>query len=146
MTTLHVDQMTVRRDGDRITVHIPMTLKKRGGRKEIILPDGIVAVNSPAKKAKTQQPLVIALARAHRWKALLESGRFRGLSDLARAVHLDPSYVSRHLNLTLLAPDIIEMILRGDEPSGLSLERLMKDMPLVWEEQRRELGLDSHLA
>jgi len=99
-------------------------LPKRCGRKEIILPEGIIADNSPAKKAKTQQPLVIAFARAYRWKALLESGRFRGLSDLARAVHLDPSYVSRHLNLTLLAPDIIEMILRADEPSGLSLEWL----------------------
>jgi len=81
------------------------------------------------------------LARAHRWKALLESGWYRGLSDLARALHLDTSYVSRHLNLTLLAPDIVQMILRGDEPSGLSLERLMKEMPLEWEAQRDTLAL-----
>ena len=108
--------------------------------EEIILPEGIVSDNSSAKRAKTQQPLIIALARAHRWKALLESGRYRGLSDLARALKLDPSYVSRHLNLTLLAPDLVQMILRDDEPSGLSLERLMKDMPLEWEEQRHEIG------
>ena len=48
MTTLHVDQMTVRRQGDRITVYIPMTIKKRGGRKEIILPEGLAPADSPA--------------------------------------------------------------------------------------------------
>lgn len=60
----------------------------------------------------------------------LESGKIRGLSDLACAVHIDPSYIGQHLNLTLLAPDLIEMILRGEEPTGLSLGRLMKEMPL----------------
>jgi hypothetical protein len=118
-----------------------MTLKKRGGRKEIILPEGMVPEDSPAYRARTQSPLVIALARAHRWKALIESGRYRGIGDLAKAVGHDPSYVGRTLNLTLLAPDIIEAILAGTEPSGLSLEKL-KSVPLDWEEQ----GKDLHFA
>lgn len=138
--TLHVDQLTVRRDGERITVCIPMTLKVRGGRKEVILPDELVPENSPAKKSATQEPLVIALARAHRWKALLESGRFQSLEELAQAVKLDRSYVGRILNLTLLAPDIIMAILEGREPSGLSLGKLTKALPLDWVEQRRALG------
>lgn len=140
MTTLHVDQMTVRRHGDRITVHIPMTLKVRGGRKEVILPDELLTAESPARKSATQEPLVIALARAHRWRSLLESGKFRSIEELAQAVKLDSSYVGRILRLTLLAPDIIMAILEGREPSGLSLGKLTKTLPLDWVEQRVVLG------
>jgi len=142
MTTLHVDQMTVRRAGDRITVHIPMTLKVRGGRKEVILPEELLPEHSPARKSATQEPLVIAVARAHRWRSLLESGQFRSIEELAHAVKLDSSYVGRILRLTLLAPDIIMAILEGREPSGLSLGKLVKTLPLDWVEQRVVLGFD----
>lgn len=138
--TLHVDQMTVRRDGERITVCIPMTLKVRGGRKEVILPEEMAPEGSPAHKPATQESLVIAVARAHRWKALLESGRFRSIEELAQSVKLDRSYVGRILRLTLLAPDIIMAILAGREPSGLSLGKLTKSLPLDWVEQREVLG------
>lgn len=140
MVSLLVDQMTVRRDGERITVHIPMRLKVRGGRKEIILPDGLLSDNSPAKRLATQDSLVIAPARAHRWKMLLESGKYRSIGDLARAINMDNSYVARLLNLTLLAPDIIMAILEGREPSGLSLSTLVKNIPLDWVEQRERFG------
>ena len=53
---------------------------------------------------------------------------------------LDPSYVGRVLRLTLLAPDIVQAILDGREPSGVSLERLVRTLPDVWEEQRHVLG------
>ena len=46
------------------------------------------------------------------------------------------TYVGCMLRLTSLAPDIIEVILRGDEPDGLSLEKLRKNLPVRWEEQR----------
>lgn len=136
--TLHVDQMSISREGGQIIVHIPMTLKVRGGRKEIILPDGLAPEGSPAEKTATQMPLVIAVARAFRWKAFLESGRFSSIGELAQAVKVDQSYVSRILRLTLLAPDVIQAILCGEEPSGLSLEKL-KSFPLEWEEQREVL-------
>jgi hypothetical protein len=139
---LHVDQLTIHREGDLIIVTIPMTLKKRGGRKEIILPEGLVPEDSPAYRARTQSPLVIALARAHRWKALIESGRYRTVGALASAVGLDPSYAGRILRLTLLAPDIAQAILDGREPSGVSLERLVRTLPDAWEEQRHVLGFE----
>jgi hypothetical protein len=135
---LHIDQLTIHREGDLVIVTIPMTLKKRGGRKEIILPEGLVPEGSPAYRSAIQSPLVIALARAHRWKALIESGRYRTVGALARG--LDPSYAGRILRLTLLAPDIVEAILAGREPSGVSLERLVRTVPDAWEEQRHVLG------
>ena len=67
---------------------------------------------------------------------LIDSGRYSSVTKLAEALDVDRFYVGRIMRLTLLAPDIVEAIVRGEEPSGLSLERLLKGMPVVWEEQR----------
>ena len=64
-----------------------------------------------------------------------ESGQYAGLEDLAVAAGVDRTYVGRILRLTSLAPEIVERILTGDEPEGISLRRLQKDLPVVWEEQ-----------
>ena len=121
------------RDG-HIVIRVPMEFKRIGGRKEIIVPTGQAA--SGILVPAVQKPLAIALARAHRWRDLLERQRFSSISALANAVKQDPSYVMRILRLTLLAPDIIEAVLTGREPSGLSLERLVKTLPLDWSVQR----------
>lgn len=83
---------------------------------------------------------MIALARACRWKKLLDEGKFGSISDLAREIGLDVSFAARLLRLTLLAPDIVESILMGQEPSGLSLTMLTKRVPSLWDEQRKEVG------
>ncbi|HNR32368.1 MAG TPA: hypothetical protein PKI11_15860 [Candidatus Hydrogenedentes bacterium] len=114
---------------------MPIQLKTRGGRKEVIVPGGRDG------GGQENQALVIALARAHRWADLLESGEVTSLGELAAHVGVDPAYISRFLRLTLLAPDIIERILDGREPSGLSLAKLIKDMPAVWEEQRLKFDM-----
>ena len=62
------------------------------------------------------------------------------MNDLAEQLDLDRAYVRRLMNLTLLAPDLVEAILRGDEPSGLSLATLVETIPMGREEQRRALG------
>ena len=82
--------------------------------------------------------MITALARAFHWQELVDSGKYASISDLAEALGLDRSYVSRIMRLTLLAPDIVEAIVEGRESSGLSLERLV--MPVVWGEQREDLG------
>jgi len=123
--------------GDHIVVQIPLTLKRRGGRKEIIteLPPSL-----PRRSSRpVANPLMVAVARAHRWKELLESGRFGSGSEIAAAQGVDPSYVARLLRLALLAPDIVEAILDGNEPDGASLARLHR-LPADWEEQRRVLS------
>lgn len=123
-----------------ISINIPLRLKKRGGRKEVILPQAF-ASDKPMYQSH-QESLVIALARAHRWQRLLDEGKFESLSDLAREIGLDPSFAARLMRLTLLAPDIVEMILMGEEPSGLSLTILTKSaLPAGWIEQRCELGM-----
>ena len=130
---------TIRRDGDCIVVHIPMTFKRRGGRKEIIVPQGYE--NKTPTKQQAQSALVLAVVRGHIWRDLLESGKAKSIAEIARANKVDGSYVSRMLDLTLLAPDIIEAILDGKEPSGLSLTTLTRRQPPeLWEEQRTVFG------
>ncbi len=129
---------TVQSDGQGISVNVPLMLKKRGGRREVILPQAFASDNP--MHPSHQEALVIALARAHRWQKLLEDGRFESISELARQVGLDVSFAARLMRLTLLAPDIVEAILMGEEPSGLSLTMLTKGRSMIWTEQRRELG------
>ncbi|GGC69707.1 hypothetical protein GCM10011504_54490 [Siccirubricoccus deserti] len=51
--------------------------------------------------------MVKALARAHRWKRLLDEGRYASLSEMAKAEKIDRGYLGKMLRLTLLAPDIV---------------------------------------
>jgi hypothetical protein len=87
-------------DGSMITVRIPMTWKRYGGRKVIIAPDGSDAW-APAKP-RPDETLIRALARAHRWKKLLEDGKFRSAGEITEAEKVDRSFVNRLLRLTLL--------------------------------------------
>lgn len=132
------EKITLHRDGESIRIHIPLTFKRRGGRKEIIVADGLP--NFPHDRTVYQKPLVIALARAFRWKELLETGQVASMSELAKTFRVDPSYLSRILRLTLLAPDIVEAIVAGLEPSGVSLAKLKRMIPVEWDTQRMKMG------
>jgi hypothetical protein len=122
-----------------IVVNVPLKIKRCAGRKEIILPD----YGSPYTPGNPshQEAIVIALARAHRWKKLIDDGKFASVTELAEAIGMDKSFVAKLFRLTLLAPDIVEMILAGEEPSGLSLTRLMKKLRTSWDDQRAAFGL-----
>ena len=84
--------------------------------------------------------LALAIARAHHWKELIDSGKFASISELAIAIGMDFSYAARIYRLTYLAPDIIEAILNGREPDGLSMRVLCKPVPMNWDQQRELLG------
>jgi len=90
-----------------------MEFKVRGGRKEIILPPNTERHTTP--DVGPQRPLVVALARAFHWQEMLDTGEAGSIGELARACDVDRSYVGRILNLTALAPNIVEAILRWDE-------------------------------
>jgi len=80
--------------------------------------------------------LVKALGRAFRWKRLLESGEFATIAELAESEGIAPSYMTRVLRLTLLAPDIVEAILDGKQGSEVTLARVLEAFPVEWSEQR----------
>ena len=122
-------------DGSTITVRIPMTWKRHGGRKVIIAPDGGDAW-APAKR-RPDETLIRALARAHRWQRLLDDGRYRSAGELGEAEGVARSFVNRLLRLTLLAPDIVEAILEGRQPKGMQLQDLTHALPSRWHEQQQ---------
>ena len=94
----------------------------------------------PSDGGSTVSVLIRALARAHRWKRLLEAGKRRSIAEIAEAEKIGRSFVSRLLRLTLLAPDIQEAILEGWQAKGMQLEELTRAMPAEWEGQGRSLG------
>lgn len=119
-------------EGRTLTVRVPLTLRKRGGRKQVIAPDG-ATWGTP--RPRVDNAMVKAIARAHRWKRLLESGRFASVTELAEAEKINQSYLCRVLRLALLAPDIVEAILDGRQPPQLTLAVLMGPFPSSWAEQ-----------
>ena len=117
-----------------LTVRVPLAARKqRGGRKLTIAPAS--ATNRGYSAPDTT--LVKAVARAFRWRRMLEAGRFATIDELAKAETINSSYVSRVLRLTLLAPDIVEAILDGRQPEGMTLPGLMQPFPVEWREQLR---------
>lgn len=127
---------TMSKDRSTLTVRVPLAIKKRGGRKLVIAPDG-APWNPP--RARIDNTMIKAIARAHRWKRLLESGQFSSVAELAMAEKINESYVCRILRLTLLAPDIVEQILNGSQPWDMQIEALLKPFPVEWERQRETL-------
>jgi hypothetical protein len=116
-----------------LTVYIPLTVHRRGGRKVVIAPDGTEAPVIAA--ARIDSTLVKALARAFRWRRMLESGVVSTVGEIAVREKINKSYVSRVLRLTLLAPDIVEAILDGRQPEAMTLVVLLQRFPVEWEQQ-----------
>ena len=117
-----------------LTVHVPLTVHRRGGRKVVIAPDGTEAPAVAA--ARIDSTLVKALARAFRWRRMLESGVVSTVGEIAAREKINKSYVSRVLRLTLLAPEIVEAILDGRQAPEMTLPGLMEPFPVVWGWQR----------
>lgn len=115
-----------------LTIRIPLTIRQRGGKKLLLAPD---AAAWP-KAAEPQRAMVKAVARAFRWRRMLETGQFASVDELAAAEKINSSYVSRVLRLTLLAPNLVEAILDGRQPEGMMLPDLMKPFPNDWRLQR----------
>ena len=120
-------------DDETIRIRIPMKLKKRAGRKEIVLPRAVTG------KVPAQETLVRAVARAWKWQSMLESGDVESISALAARFGVDHSYAARTLRLASLAPDIVEAIVWANELDGVSLARLMKGYSIWWDQQRGDL-------
>jgi hypothetical protein len=116
-----------------ITVRVPLTIRRRGELTLVVAPDGAQDWSPP--RARIDNTLIKALARAFRWKRMLEDGRYASITDIARAEKLDRTYVGDILRLTLLAPEIVEAIVAGRQSAKMTLPVLMKGFAVEWNEQ-----------
>ena len=119
---------------ETMTLHVPFRIVKRGGRKEMQMPDRVRPERTP------DNTLVKALARAFRWKRMLDSGEFATIAELAEREGIAPSYMTRVLRLTQLEPGIIKAVLEGRQGGDVTLARLMEPFPLDWEKQRQQFS------
>ena len=125
---------TLSADGRTLTVRVPLAIRKRGGRKLVVAPEGTAWVPD---RPRVDGARVKALARAHRWRRMLETGVHATIGEIAAAERINPSYASRVLRLTLLAPEIVEAILGGRQGPEVTLDRLLRPFPVEWEGQLR---------
>src|SRR5690625_99166 len=126
-------------DNGNLQIHIPMLIRRMRGRKTVIAPQALDGEITGAQEP-VQSAILQALARGFSWADILESGQIKSISELARTLDVEGSYVARILKLTTLAPDIVEALINGEEPNGLSLAKLTQAFPEDWTEQRRQFG------
>ena len=112
-----------------ITVRVPLAIRRRPGRKTVVTPmsDGVAPVRTRADPA-----LVKALARAFRWQKLLDEGRYGSISEMAVAEKIERGYLGKVLQLTLLAPAVVEAIGDGRQDQDVSLPGLLGEVPAIW--------------
>jgi len=126
----------IKSDGRTITVRVPISIRKRGGRKVVLMPDGMEHNPGKLRVQQVDNAMVKAIARAFRWREMLEQSKHATVVEIAAGEQINESYVSRLLRLTLLAPDLIEAILDGKQPPEMTLATLMRRLPVSWNEQR----------
>ena len=136
-TTPQASKALISHDGRTAMISIAVSFLQRGGRKQILSPAG-AAPWSPAPRVDSA--LVKAVVRAHRWRQMIESGKYPSAAELAKAEKVNDSYLSRILRLTLLSPAIIDAILSGRQAPGLELSGLLKSIPAEWAEQGAVFG------
>jgi hypothetical protein len=127
-------------ESSTITVHVPMTFTIRGGRKMVIsevlqAADEVLHPSREVAHAPHNNALLKAIARAHRWRRMIETGEYASITELAKTERVNQSYACRMLRLTLLAPPIVIEILNGRHASVLMLKQLMRPLPVRWDEQ-----------
>jgi len=121
-------------DDATVIVRVPMSLKKRGGRKVIVPPPG---AETWAPAQRVDGTLIRALVRGFDWRKQIDIGVYQSVRELAAAENIRPSYVGRIMNLTMLAPAIVERILDGNQPRTLYAELISRGIPDDWRDQWR---------
>jgi hypothetical protein len=124
----------VMEEGRTVTVRVPISIRKRGGRRLVLAPDGSDISSAPITR-HIDNAMVKAVARAFRWREMLECGEYATICEIANAEQINESYVGRVLRLTLIAPDLVEAILNGRQSTEIQLDKLMRQFPVEWRTQ-----------
>lgn len=105
---------------------VPLQFKRRGVRR-------LASTTAPTYDTTFLE----GLGRAFYWQQLIDKGLAKSGSDIARREALHPSTVNELLRLTLLAPDIIELLMTGKQPKTLTLMWFQRNrLPVDWHAQR----------
>jgi hypothetical protein len=120
-------------DASTITVRVPLSAQQRGSRKLILTPPG--EPDWVPRRARVDDTLINAIARAHRWNRMLEGGEYASVTELSKAEDVTESYLARILRLTLLSPKIVEAVLDGRSAGSPQLQQLVRPFSFAWQQQ-----------
>lgn len=126
--------------GDLVHLNADAKLKRCGREVRLVVPPR----SSLSMPSNPVPSLLKAVARGHDWRLQIIAGKVSGRRSLSKQTGLDERYVGRILQTAFLAPDIVQAILDGRQPADFTLERLRKDVPMNWAEQRLQFGFPSH--
>lgn len=131
-------------DGVKLTTFIPVRFVRHKARKVVVeptTPGRLATPMNPGRPTAVDENLMTALARAFFWQELLDSGRVKNMTELAKAEKVGLARMQKILKLARLAPNIVEEIARGRQPAGLALLFFVENpLPDDWNEQRRVIG------
>ena len=108
---------------------IPVTFRTISARHKMIMPGTTI---------DGTEPLALALARAFRWQKYIDEGKFKNITELAKAIGQDKGVVASIMRLRLLSPAIVHRIVTGDIPRSLTLRSLREAIPDIWTEQEEK--------
>lgn len=112
---------------DSLETFVPLVFRRKGARRVVTDDRHVYDVT-----------LLEGLARGFYWQQLVNTGAMQSGSDVARAEGLHPSVPNELMRLTLLAPDIIELLMIGRQPRRMNLIWFQRNsIPLSWEAQRQ---------
>jgi site-specific DNA recombinase len=102
----------------------------------------VIDGTDPFVAVKPDGRLINLLVRARRFNATLVHIDAVPVAALAKREGVSPSYFTRIVRLSYLAPDITQAILDGHHPRDLTAENLLSHsrLPLAWHDQWTALG------
>ncbi len=123
---------------ETINIFVPLEIKRRGGTAMLIMAKN----DNPEEDQKYfDETMIKTIAKAHKWKVMIDEGQVSSLADIARKENFGTSYISKVFNLNFLSPRIIERILSGTQPRSLKLQDMTtKEIPDSWQQQEESWG------
>jgi len=116
----------------------PMRLHRTGHEIRLVIPTAM----APDESGQRNEPLIRFLARGRHWYHQITSGEMPSIQAIAKAENVTERYVARVLRGSLLVPELMQRILDGRQPVGMTVRQLLDPPPMDWAEQRRRFGLD----
>jgi DNA invertase Pin-like site-specific DNA recombinase len=116
----------------------PMRLHRTAHEIRLVIP----TETASDEAGQRNESLIRFLTRGRRWYRQITSGEVSSIQAIAKAENVTERYVARVLRGSLLAPDLMQRILDGRQPVGLTVRQLLDPPPMDWAEQRRYFGFE----
>jgi len=128
-------------DDKTISIFVPMHIRKKRGYVTMILPEDAEEYQEVENPKNYNEKLVKAFANAYKWNGMLKEKTVSSFNEIAELEKIDKSYIAKLFKLNYVAPDIVDAILKGNQPANLNLRDFtQKIIPDLWAEQREVFG------